>query len=166
MVSLKRETFEKEFAWQKQYEDKVIELIRKNAGHFIDIKTASIDRDMKEATDFVINISGGDIAVRLRRNNYKQRDLTIRHKTTWKKGFEPETWKIYNGFGKWYFYGWIDDDNNITEYIIVDLDIVRENMLITPYQGSYIKNKDGTGFIAIKIEELENVGAILVNAII
>lgn len=160
----KKHNFDNNFSWQKEHAKQVMSLIKQNAGLLIDINTAIKDKDMKEATDFVINVSGGDIAVRLRKSGYPQRDLTIRHGPII-HGYEPETWKIANGFGRWYFYGWMDKNDIISEYVIVDLDIVRRNKLINPYGGYDYKNKDGTGFIVIPLYKLEKCGALLTNTV-
>jgi hypothetical protein len=112
----------------------------------------------KEATDFEVNLMGGSIAVRLRRPKYTYRDLTIRaHRDN---GVKTELAKIKEGHAFRYFYGWINDQNIIAEWILVDLNKVRKTGLLEK-ERRLIPNYDGTHFIAISIDELQNAGCLI-----
>jgi hypothetical protein len=115
--------------------------------------------DLKHATDLTLKVTGGDIAARLRFPPCKYRDLTIRAQRD--TGARTELAKIREGFAYRYFYGWIDENNNIAEWILVDLDKVREAGLLDK-ERCLIPNGDGTYFISITVKELRDVDSIIV----
>lgn len=133
-----------------QHMDAIKGILYDNAMHFISVKVAPDILDMKTATDLIIGIESGDVAVRIRRNNCRYRDLTIRaHRDS---GVETEIDKIRNGFARWYLYGWSLNGRELEEWILVDLDVLRNAGLLE--NRSIIMNNDGTGFIAISQYEL------------
>jgi len=117
------------------------------------------DVDRRNATDMVVRLSGGDVAVRLRRADCDYRDLTIRSKRD--SGYRTELSKIRDGFGDWYLYGWLDGRNHISEWILVDLDELRTKQL---WRGRReIPNGDGTWFIPIAADELKRCGCLVAD---
>lgn len=143
--------------FQLDYYKEVERLLKQNAYHFINVSVADADRDKKQATDFVINIEGGDIAVRIRRSFQHYRDLTIRSRS---RGYKTEIHKILEGWARYYLYCWTDSTNNISEWMLIDLNKVRENNLLNNRQEKI--NKDGvTGFVFIPYRELEENDCIL-----
>jgi len=127
-------------------------ILAKNAMIFISLRESTFDEDTKNATDFVVEIKGGDVAVRTRRNNTAYRDFTLRSACG---RSVTELQKIKSGFARWYLYGWTDNNSIISEYIIVDLDKVRQCKLLDNRKETI--NKDGyTKFIAIPISELRD----------
>lgn len=151
--------YQQDRQWADTYNKQVMSIIKQQAIHFFDISSASTERDMKCATDFTLRFKGGDIAVRLRRPFKDKRDLTIRsHRNS---GAKTELAKIREGFGAWYFYGWIDRSDIISEWILVDLDKVRSSGLLDKERRP-IPNTDGaTFFIAISLEELCEAGCLV-----
>lgn len=151
--------------WGDSYVSQVIRILMQLLPYLVEINTASIEMDTKCATDFTIRLKGGNIAVRLRRSKYRYRDLTIRALRD--TGATTELAKIKAGHGFRYFYGWIDENNNIAEWILVDLDKVRESGLLE--NRTLIANRDpvtgkpdGTYFIAIKATELDQAGCLII----
>ena len=125
----------------------VVKLLKKNAHRFLEFSEASREDDLHHATDYVIAFKGGKIAIRVRRPQYEYRDLTIR---AYNNGSKTEIHKILEGFANYYFYGWTDASNNIKEYILVDLDKLRESKLLADWQKHIRMNRDGkTGFVII-----------------
>lgn len=131
--------------------------IKENAHSIIKIECADNESDTKKATDYKIQVIGGDVACRIRfdfetmKNNKKiYRDFTIRTRS--KNGGKTEIDKIKEGFADWYIYIWerIDDDY---DYIFVDLNIVRESGILE-VKRNQISNNDGTYFIAIPLKEI------------
>jgi len=140
--------FERDMAWSDRWLPKVAEILKSQAMHLISITKASREDDVHKATDMVVKIEGGEVAVRLRRPYYNFRDLTIR---AVRKGYQTELAKIQKGFARWYLYGWIGDE--IDEWILVDLDKLRASGLLENRAPKM--NQDGqTGFIAIPCDEL------------
>jgi hypothetical protein len=87
------------------------------------------------------------------------RDLTIRSRRDTKA--KTELAKIKEGHGFRYFYGWIDDNDKIVEWMLIDLDKLRASGLLEkPRREIPNKDKDGnpdgTYFICIKSIELFN----------
>ncbi len=141
--------FERDMAWSDVWLPQVADILRSNAMHLVSVTRASDTDDMNHATDMVVQIEGGQVAVRLRRPYYHFRDLTIR---SVRKGHETELAKIQRGFARWYLYGWTND-SCINEWMLVDLDKLRVSGLLDGRETRM--NKDGeTGFIAIPFEEL------------
>lgn len=154
-----RKEVKRNWDWADKYMDQVEMILRMNAMYLLDIRIANKQKDTEESTDLVITVNGGDVAVRLRRPHYDYRDLTIRARA----GAKTEIDKIKAGFAKWYLYGWVSDDT-IQEWMLVDLDIVRNKGLLN--DRDIIPNTDGrTGFIAIPHTELEENGCLIASQI-
>jgi len=153
-----RHDVKRNWAWADQYLPDVKRILMANAGHMLDICIAPLDADMNRATDMVVSVKGGDVAVRVRRPRYNYRDLTIRARA----GGKTEIDKIREGFARWYLYGWTNGDGRLAEWMLVDLDKVREHELLSGRR--VIDNRDGrTGFIAIPAEELLAKGCIVAH---
>lgn len=137
--------------WSDERLAQVTEILRDNAMHIVKIEIAPETRDTKEATDLIIEVTGGSVAVRVRRSDTRFRDLTIRSRRP--SGIPTELHKIRQGFGDWYLYGWTDN-GHISEWILVDLNQVRNTGLLEKVRRG-IPNFDGSScFIAISISEL------------
>ena len=142
-------SFEENWDFQLDYYTQVENILKRNAGHFVSVTIADEFKDKKQATDFVVIIDGGEISVRIRRDNCKFRDLTIRSVN---KGMKTEIHKIMEGFSRYYLYCWTKQ-KRITEWIFVDLDKFRESGLLESPRSD-INNFDGTLFKAYSIQEL------------
>jgi len=144
------------YAERKMEQVKVI--LKSNAMHIVSIEVATPEEDMKQSTDLKIKVTAGDIAVRVRRPYRDFRDLTIR---AYNKGSKTEVHKIREGFGDWYLYAWESEGGKLAEWILVDIDKMRESGLI--YQDKEIRmNKDGyTGFVNFSLQELDSINAII-----
>lgn len=119
---------------------------------FFDIQTAPIKRDMEEATDLILSVSTGDIAVRVRRSEYiKYMDWSIRVQNN---GRKTEIHKLLEGFARWYFMGWsLDNKGTLADWYLIDLDKVRKNNILRrdfPKRNNY----DGTVGMYIPIKVL------------
>lgn len=139
-------------AWADKFLPDIIKILAKNAGEFIDIDEADIETDARMATDLVITIKGGQVAVRIRRNGYgKYRDWTIRSRRD--SGQKTELEKLQEGFARWYLYLWTTN-STIVDWILIDLNRVRDSGIL---QREYreISNGDGTHFIPIKTDTLK-----------
>lgn len=150
---------------QRRLSDKYLpafkEILKQNSMHFLSLEVSDDEKDMTEATDMVIKIEGGDVALRVRNSAIKFRDLTIRSQT--RSGNKTELQKLKEGFGDWYLYGW-GSNSNIDEYILVDLDRVRKFKLLEK-ERRQIANGDGTYFVNIGLGELDTCGCIVAKNI-
>lgn len=151
-------SYGKDRAWSDKYLAQVSNILGQCADCFLCIEIASEERDTQQATDMVLLVSGaGTIAVRLRRASCKYRDLTIRSRRS--SGHETELAKIQNGWAEWYFYGWLDDQERIAEWILVDLRVLRASGLLEMPQRE-INNYNGTYFVNISLGELLSGGCL------
>ena len=142
-------TYREDRNWSNKYIPEISEIIGLNARFLMTINVSSDDKDMGEATDLVLSIGGGDIAIRLLREK-KYNTFTIRSFRS--SGTKTELAKIKSGYAKWYFFGWCKDEV-LDDWLIIDLDKLRESGLLDGY--TTIMNKDKTtGFIAIPLEDL------------
>lgn len=151
-------TFAKNFRWQERYLDQVESIIRANIGIIASVEIASDHDDMNYATDMVINISGGSVAVRLRRSNIRFRDWTIRSRNN---GYKTELHKLREGYCDWYFYGWVTGAR-ISEWILIDLSTVRDSGILTK-SWTERSNGDGTYFIPVPLGVLKKHDCIVAS---
>lgn len=154
----RRASFVENWKWQEKYFDDVKRIVKENLHRITVLRIGMPEQDMKEATDLVVHVNGGTIALRIRDAiKYKYRDLTIRSYVP--TGYATEIDKLRQGYGDWYLYAWADSFN-IIEYMLVDLAQVRQSGLLD--MKHHIKtNRDGTKFIAISADDLRTAGALV-----
>ena len=153
------ESFIENWNWQLPYIEQVKQILKSQAMHIVNIEIASPEEDMKQSTDLKIKITAGDVAVRIRRDNIKYRDLTIRAKNG---NSRTEIHKLRDGFGDWCLYGWISNET-IAEWILVDINIMRLNNCFSEARP-VIMNRDGvTGFVTYSIKELQSYNALVAS---
>ena len=153
--------YKRDRVWADGFESQVLTILNGLLPHLVVLNVASQEHDNHQATDFEIQLVGGTVAVRLRRPRYDYRDLTIRSSRT--NGTKTELAKIKEGYAYRYLYGWIDENNRIVEWMLVDLDRVRSAGMLDGRREIY--NTDGkTAFIAIPAEELCAKGCLVVWA--
>jgi len=151
-------SYEIDRLWADGFTLQLVDIIRQNAMHIIDIRESVLGDDISNATDMVVSVTGGDIAVRIRRNQTPFRDFTLRSQRI--SGAKTELQKIRDGFADWYLYAWTDKDI-ISEWILIDLKILRESGILDVARTE-IRNIDGkTSFIVIPVRELELHGCIV-----
>lgn len=156
-VQTSRELFNQNFQFQAGYYSQIQKIITDNVGCFVSVEVASPEADMKRATDFVVRVMGGDIAVRIRRADVPWRDLTVR---SYNNGNKTEIHKLREGFARFYLYGWTNTSNAISEWALMDLDKIRALNLLE--NRTEKPNKDGrTRFICIPLAELRAKGCIV-----
>jgi len=144
--------FENNFNWQKQYMEAMIKIMRQYISQMVKFRYATMPEDMRQATDMVITVKDAAIAIRLRRESCRYRDFTIR--ATSRGGYDSELEKLRKGWGDWYFYGWVSNDE-LPQYILVNIHTLRESGLLNN-ERKVTQNGDGTGFVAISIGELQS----------
>lgn len=148
--------FNKNWDWQLQYIEQVKEIIRSQATHIVNIEIASAENDMEHATDLEVRVTGGNIAVRIRRD-IPWRDLTIRAKNG---NARTEIHKLRDGYADWYLYAWTTE-NNISDWLLIDLNAMRSKGCFDESRP-VIMNKDGyTGFVKYSLPELKSYNAIV-----
>jgi len=151
-------SYEIDRLWADGFTLQLVDIIRQNAMHIIDIRESVLGDDISNATDMVVSVTGGDIAVRIRRNQTPFRDFTLRSQRI--SGAKTELQKIRDGFADWYLYAWTDKDI-ISEWILIDLKILRESGILDVARTEF-RNIDGkTSFIVIPVRELELHGCIV-----
>lgn len=152
--------FDKNWNWQLNFLDEIKDILKKQSMYIVDVQVANPDEDMKQSTDFKINITAGDVAVRIRRDT-PFRDFTIRAK---KGNSITEIDKLRKGYCDWYLYLWTKK-NKIVDWILIDINKMRDTGLLSE-QRAVIMNKDGyTGFVTYTIDELESHNCIIAKNI-
>lgn len=148
----------KDWEWADTFLPQIVDILKSNAIYILEIRIADSDKDTKEATDLVISVTGGDVAVRIRRGKYhKYRDWTIR--SVRDSGAKTELNKLRDGFAKWYLYLWTDSEN-IVDWILVDLERSRSSGLLFKDRRN-ISNGDGTYFVAIPVNEIKRFNCLV-----
>jgi hypothetical protein len=147
-------------SWADGYWPAIEAVIRAVAGQIISVSKADDEMDVHQATDYVVRVSAGEIACRVRRPGYtKFHDFTLRCSRP--SGVITELEKIRQGFAKWYLYAWAMDAHTFEDWVFVDLDKLRGSGLLTDGRQA-IMNWDGSSaFVAFSLEELRNGGCIL-----
>lgn len=148
----RRSIYKEQRSWSDKYLPQVKQILLSNARSLLNMREGTFREDTRESTDLkVLVVDGGTIAVRLRKPSCSFRDLTIR--AMHPRADTTEIHKIREGFGRWYFYGWVDDNNIIAEWILVDLDLFRDSGMAAE-EREYIINPDGTEFHSYSIAEV------------
>lgn len=137
--------------WSDKRMAQVTKILKDNAMHIVKIEIAPETRDTKEATDLIIEVTGGSVAVRVRRSNTRYRDLTIRSRRP--SGIPTELHKLREGFCDWYLYGWTDN-GHISEWILVDLNQMRNTELFDKARREISNPDRSSWFVAISLGEL------------
>lgn len=159
-------TYQGDQKWARQFEAATRTIVSAHILLLADIHfgRATTANDRACIGDFCVQVQNIDILSRVRDNDVRQRDLTLR---SWRKGdIETEVLKILAGAGKWYFYGWRKPVTaEFTEWMIVDLDLLRAAPSWVQDRMRYpTYNTDRTtAFIAIPRTGLEHIGAIRVQ---
>jgi hypothetical protein len=133
--------------------EKMMPFVRKSiamfpAGLFMDAETASFEKDTQEATDLVLKLTGGDVAVRVRRfkcagSKKLSFDWSIRFQTRY--GHKTEIDKLREGFGRWYFIGRSnEEETGLFDYGLIDLNKCREVNIFNDELWQIYPNGDGT----------------------
>lgn len=151
--------YQRDRKWSDRFLNEVKQILQENAVHIVKVEIADDFADQARATDVVVTVTGGNVAVRVRRDSTRFRDLTIRSRRG--SGAKTELRKIRDGFGDWYLYGWVNGTNEITEWILVNLDCLRESGILNKKRKE-ISNADGMSwFVAIPLNELKTHGCVV-----
>jgi hypothetical protein len=130
-----------------------------NASKLLKVEVANSEQDMKQATDFVMNVRGGKVAVRIRRDVASSyRDLTIRSRRP--NGTETELQKIKNGFADFYLYLWTMNDE-IIDWWLVDIGKMRTTGLFDKPKPERLNKDKSSAFIWFTRPEIESAGALV-----
>lgn len=148
------EGWKRDKAWADRYWPEIERVIRSVAGEIIDVQQADDESDQKRATDYVVSVSAGDIACRIRRWEYWERfaDITIRSSRP--GPVKTELQKIRDGFGRWYLYAWAYDDGRFGAWVFLDLDKLRTTGILSDAARQYNNHDGSSGFIAIPVHRV------------
>ena len=135
---------------------------------FFDINTAPIKRDMEEATDLVLSVSSGDIAVRIRRRKFYDRCIEKGYSLDWSirvqsNGYRTEIDKLREGFARFYFFAYSEDNKGgIVKWWLIDMDNVRD-VDILGENWPVFPNGDGTSGMYIPLSRVDVLGCVVVK---
>ena len=144
-------------AFSDKYFPQITTILEDNAKHIMNIAVAPYRDDIHKATDYIIEVKGGTVAARVRREAYggDVRDWTIRSKRA--SGAKTELEKLKEGFARWYLYCWTTE-GVITSWILVDLDIIREKDILGRHWDEKPNYDRRTWFILIPVIFLKTKG--------
>lgn len=135
---------------------------------FFNIDTAPLVQDTQQATDLVLSLTSGDIAVRVRKNWYWLNTQKRHYAPDWSiravcHGYKTEIEKLKEGFARWYFMSYSKDDlGQLAFWWLIDLDTVRrEGILDQPWPIH--PNNDGTAGMYIPVTGLYKSHCILAD---
>lgn len=152
-----------DYTWAGLHRKAIVEVLKQNAMHLLSIELASGDQDMKQATDLLIQVKGGAVAVRIRDARCDYRDLTLRSSRA--SGNETELSKIKKGHADWYLYCWSDGRWGFKDWMLVDLYALRKSGLLNGHLEE-TQNYDGkTAFVSIPATRLKLNGCIIASTL-
>lgn len=150
-----------------RYQPALVEvLVQHLAAHLIRFRPATRQEDLKQATDYVAESDRGDIGLRVRSPGasgrwHNLRDCTIRTRTQTGRG-KTEMAKVQEGWCRWYLWAWARDGQQLADWVIVDMDVFREQALWEhPDADEPGRNADGSEFRGYAIAMLAKAGAIV-----
>lgn len=169
---------QRDFTWAEKHLEEIKAILKENAMHLLEVQVASEEEDLHQATDMVISVRAGDVAVRVRKPTCTYRDWTIRKSRP--GGTPTELEKIQEGYASWYLYCWTSQINcfknkifncskcrevslgcKITEWILVDLSIVRKCGILDREWKTKPNVDDSSDFICIPVKDLLNERCLL-----
>jgi hypothetical protein len=152
---------QRDFDWQLQF----VPLVRQIIGPLL-LMQAPYEMDVKRNADLIVLQTGKNqtIAMRVRRPRYFTAyglQFTIRwHRDS---GAETEMSKIKKGFGDWFFYGIVENDDAaeiLRHWVVIDLAVFRRVVDDAVAYAQTIDNHDGTYGKAFEIRRLPPEGLI------
>jgi hypothetical protein len=97
--------------WAAGYEPELRTILARNLIHLVSLSPANEQQDTRQATDYIVSTSIGEIAFRVRHERCNFRDVTFRYRrrrtrdAPWKGGYEVD--KLINGHCRAYLYAWV-----------------------------------------------------------
>jgi hypothetical protein len=155
-------SYRKDRAWVEGLKAEVVAILTRHLDRIVSVRVASDEEDTKRATDMVVEVAGGTVAVRVRDWVRDFRDWTIR--TRRRSGARTEMAKLKEGFANWYLYGWCKPDGRIGDYVLIDLAAVRTHGLLDIPRREQSADGWQTAFVAIPVPELRNATCLAVDA--
>lgn len=157
-----RSEVQRDLEFSDSHLDQIEEILRQCASEMLNVNQATIEQDLKKATDLIVTTQGA-VAVRVRRPNvrHRYRELTIRAFRT--SGTKTELEKIKEGYADFYLYCWTDTNDRIADWILVDLNHLRATDLLY-LEGHEKWNRDHrTSFYWLEDWRLRNHGCIVME---
>lgn len=145
--------------WADTFWPQVEMIVRTQAARIISVTPATDELDRRFATDYTVQVTGGTIACRIRRDGTRYRELTLRYYR--ETGATTEWSKIRDGHARWYLYAWAEC-GVLADWVFIDLDIARANDLLARDRGKLCHNGDGSSdFLAYRLKPFAKAGAIV-----
>jgi len=139
-----------------KYRPEIERIIRSIAGNIIDVRESTPEEDQFNATDYVVTVSDGNIACRVREQYYwlKFGDFALRYSRP--SGRITEFEKIRNGYGRWYLCAWTKrfSDNKLCAWVLVDLDRLRRSGLLDEPRSPILSPDNSGEFVVFSLLEL------------
>lgn len=143
-------TFEDRFQWQSRFADQVVRII---APYLIQVSRPHVDKN--ENGDFEISFpKNGTVGCRLRTPECAKYAGDVTFRTRSKYGGRTEINKVIEGYGDFFFYGHVNDDDVIWHWYLLDFASLRAIFIRKPrlLHKEQKANPDGTMFIPFDAE--------------
>lgn len=158
-----RDEIKGNFDWAQSRKNKIAYVIKNYSGDIIKIEDAPPEEDMKECTDFKIQLKQGNMAARIRRPGVWERyqDFTIRTKTTG-EGLTEINKLPYVDDLKLYLYAW-DDKSGLLfmHWCLLNVPVFQKYLKESGYYQNYRDwdrpNPDGSRFLPIPLARLRKL---------
>jgi hypothetical protein len=147
--------------WADAYAEQVKAILTAQAARFVRFEFAPDEADRNRATDFVVRVEGGDVAVRVRSTRRDFRDVTIRTRRA--NGVRTELDKLRAGFARWYLCCWSDQAGLIGDWVLLDMDLVRARGLLDRHRREHTGDGGRTFFVGIPVDELRRAGCVVTD---
>lgn len=152
--------WERDKEWADTFLPEIERVLRSASPYMVTVEIATDDDDQRHATDYVLRVSSGAVACRVRdAARCPWRDLTLRSGRD--SGATTELGKILKGWADWYLYAWADGDRFI-DWVLVDLGAFRCHWSALQASGTTRYAGGGTSFLAIPVAALESVPGLVV----
>jgi len=153
-----RRDVKKDWTFADKHLPVIGQVLLDNAIKILEVQLASLDQDLEQATDLLLTVKGGEVAARVREKQYLKRfrDFTIRSRRI--SGVKTELQKIRDdNWCQWYLYCWSDDNFGLADWILVDLDMLRNSKLLDGIEELERANiDDRTWFISLTRSQLSD----------
>jgi hypothetical protein len=131
---------------------------------FFNLGDPTFKQDTEQATDLVLNLTGGNMAVRVRTR--KQYDAALQWGFDWSvrsyaNGYRNEIEKLKQGYVRFYFIAFsADDAGTLAAWWLLDVDRVLAQGILDKKWKRY-KNNDNTEAMYIPVRDLEKAGCVI-----
>lgn len=147
--------------WIDKYRDQITSTLSRDlSSKVVAVIDVAVDEGVNYSTDRIFEMEGGKkVITRLRKIEYmKYLEWTI--VASRPSGVKTELSKLRDGFGDFYFYGYVND-TDVVKYFLFDLNLVRKKGILEWNFKERTNRKDGSSFVVVPFNMLQKCGALI-----